>query len=178
MDFNVIKFFLVLILVLHQAELKLILMELLWDILVLLLVEVFSVEVWENLFELSIRFLKFRLVWLLSFMRLFMLWRKLKWWSLLMYGWNVIMLWFLLHLLLRLMSHCMLRNRWNTCLNYCGKIRFKVTHIFRKENASADKLTNLWFIHRESFHLYNRLPSNLFLEFFINKYSLPMYHFC
>jgi len=25
----------------------------------------------------------------------------------------------------------MLRNRWNTCLNYCGKIRFRVTHIFR-----------------------------------------------
>jgi len=23
----------------------------------------------------------------------------------------------------------MLRNRWNTCLNYCGKIRFRVTHI-------------------------------------------------
>jgi len=26
----------------------------------------------------------------------------------------------------------MLRNRWNVCLNYCGKIRFTDTHIFRK----------------------------------------------
>ena len=25
----------------------------------------------------------------------------------------------------------MLRNRWNTCLNFCGTIRFRVTHIFR-----------------------------------------------
>jgi len=37
----------------------------------------------------------------------------------------------------------MLHNRWNTCLNYCGKIRFRVTHIFREGNACADKLTNL-----------------------------------
>jgi len=29
----------------------------------------------------------------------------------------------------------MLRNRWNTCLNYCGKIRFWVTHIFRERNV-------------------------------------------
>jgi len=43
----------------------------------------------------------------------------------------------------------MLRNRWNTCLNYCGKIRFRVTHIFREGNACPNKLTNLGFIHRE-----------------------------
>jgi len=24
----------------------------------------------------------------------------------------------------------MFRNRWNTCLNYCGKIKFTVSHIF------------------------------------------------
>jgi len=72
----------------------------------------------------------------------------------------------------------MLRNRWNTCLNYYGKISFMVTHIFREGNACTDKLANLGFIHRESFHWYNRLTSNLFLEFFMNKYSLPMYHFC
>jgi len=46
----------------------------------------------------------------------------------------------------------MLRNRWNTCLTYCGKIRFTVSHIFCKGNACANKLTNLGFIHRESFH--------------------------
>jgi len=72
----------------------------------------------------------------------------------------------------------MFRNRWNTCLNYCGKIRFKVTHIFREGNVCADKLTNLGIIHGESFHWYNRLPFNLFLEFSMNRYSLPMYRFC
>ena len=42
----------------------------------------------------------------------------------------------------------MFRNRWDTCLNYCGKMRFRVTHIFREGNAYADKLANLGFIHR------------------------------
>jgi len=42
----------------------------------------------------------------------------------------------------------MFHNRWNTCLNYCGKIKFKVTHIFHEGNACVDKLTNLGFIHR------------------------------
>jgi len=51
--------------------------------------------------------------------------------------------------------------------------------IFREGNACADKLVNLRFMHRESFHWYNnRLSSSLFLEFFMNKYSLPMYRFC
>ena len=54
-------------------------------------------------------------------------------------------------------------SRWNTCLNYYEKIRFMVTRIFREENACADKLTNLGFIYRESFHWYNRLSSSLFL---------------
>jgi len=79
------------------------------------------------------------------------------------------------------MTHCLrelCRNRWNTCLNFCETIRSRITYIFREENACADKLTNLRFIYRESFHWYNRLPSSLFLEFFMNKYSLPMYHFC
>jgi len=53
-------------------------------ILVLLLVEVFSMGVSGSLFVLSLHFLKFRLLWLLSFMKLYMLWRKLKRWSLLM----------------------------------------------------------------------------------------------
>ena len=61
----------------------------------------------------------------------------------------------------------MLRNQWNTCLNYCGKIRFRVTHIFREGNVCADKLANLGFTHRESFNLYT-----LSLEFFMNRYSL------
>jgi len=72
----------------------------------------------------------------------------------------------------------MLWNHLNTFLNYCGKIRFSVTHIFREGNTCADKLANLEFIHRGSFHWYNRLPFSLVLEFFMNKYSLPMYRFC
>jgi len=42
----------------------------------------------------------------------------------------------------------------------------------------ADKLANLGFIHRKSFHWYNRLPASLFLEFFMNRYNLPMYRLC
>jgi len=72
----------------------------------------------------------------------------------------------------------MLRNQWSTCLNYCGKIGFRVTHIFREGNVCVDKLANLGFIHRESFHGYNRLPSSLFLEFFMNRYNLHIYRFC
>ena len=59
--------------------------------------------VWENLLVLFQRFLKFKLLWLLSFMELYMLWRKLKKWDLLMSGLNVILPWFVLRLLLRLM---------------------------------------------------------------------------
>jgi len=34
----------------------------------------------------------------------------------------------------------MLQNQWNTCVNYCGKIKFMFTHIFLEENECADKL--------------------------------------
>jgi len=36
-----------------------------------------------------------------------------------------------------------LHNRWNTCFNYCGKIKFEFTHIFCEGNVCADKLANL-----------------------------------
>jgi len=55
---------------------------------------------------------------------------------------------------------------------------FRITYIFREGNVCVDKLANLGFIHRESFYWYNRLPSSMFLEFFMNRYSLPMYRFC
>jgi len=38
------------------------------------------------------------------------------------------------------------------CVAFTTRVMFRVTHIFRKENACANKLTNLRFIHRESFH--------------------------
>jgi len=46
----------------------------------------------------------------------------------------------------------MFHNRWNTCLNYSEKIKFKITHIFHEGNVCVDKLANLGFIHRESFY--------------------------
>ena len=78
-----------------------------------------------------------------------MLWRKLKICGLLMYDLNVILSWFVLRLLLGLMfRECFVVDEY-TCLNYCRKIRFRVTHIFRERNACVDKLANLGFIHRE-----------------------------
>jgi len=47
-------------------------------ILVLLLVEIFFMGVWGSLLVFSLRFLKFSLLWLPSFMELYMLWKKLK----------------------------------------------------------------------------------------------------
>ena len=38
------------------------------------------------------------------------------------------------------------------CFVIDGKIRFTVSHIFHEENACADKLANLGFIRRKSFH--------------------------
>ena len=120
------------------------------------------IENWGSLLVLSLSFLKFTMLWLLSFMELYMLWRKLKRWSLLMSDLNVILSLFVLCLLLRLVQW-MFYNRSNTYLNYDEKIRFRVTHIFREGNAHANKLVNLEFIHRKSFHWYNRLLSSLFL---------------
>ena len=71
-----------------------------------------------------------------------------------------------------------LRNGWNTFLDYSGKISFRISHIFCEGNGCVDQLANLGFIHREKFHSYNRLLSTLFLEFFINRYKLPKYCFC
>ena len=73
----------------------------------MLLVEIFFIGVRGNVLVFSLHFLKFRLLWLLSFMELYMLWRKLKRWGLLivMYGLNVIMSWFVLRLLLGLMFY-------------------------------------------------------------------------
>ena len=125
----------------------------------------------------SLHFFMFRLLWLLSFMELYMLWRKFKRWDLLMYALNVILPCFVLRLLLGLL--------FRGCFVIDGILVLIVVEksslgllIFCEGNVCADKLSNLGFIHRKSFHWYNRLPSSLFLEFFMNKYSLPMYRFC
>ena len=111
----------------HQARLKLTLMELLGDILVLLLMEVFFVGVWGSLLVLSLHFLKFRLLWLMNFMKLYILWRKLK-----KRGLQMVYIVFIAKTNVR----WMFRNQWNNYLNYCGKIKL-VTHISREENVCA-----------------------------------------
>ena len=54
----------------------------------------------------------------------------------------------------------MFRNQWNICFNYCGKIRFRVTHIFRekKMHVRINWLIYYLFIYNHfigiiSFHL-------------------------
>jgi len=80
-----------------------------------------------------------------------MLCRKFKRWGLLMSGLNVVLPWVVLRLLLGLIFRgCFVIDE----ILVFGKIRFRVTHIFRERNACADKLANLWFIHRKSFHWY------------------------
>jgi len=61
-------------------------------------------------------------------------------------------------------------------LNYGRKIKFGVSHIFCEENACADKFDN-YALFIES-NWYNKLSSSFFLNFFINRYKLPMCHFC
>ena len=100
-----IKFFVLFLLdecSLHHTV-KLTLMGLLGDILDLLVVEVFSIGVWRSLLVVSLCFLMFRLLWLLNFMELYMLWRKLKMgltkvWL----DYDFVLPWFVLHLLLGL----------------------------------------------------------------------------
>ena len=84
------------------VRLKLILMMLLGILLILLLVVVFSMRVCGSLLVIYLLFLIFRLLCLLSFMELYMLLKKLKRCVLLVYGLNVIMSWFVLHVLLGL----------------------------------------------------------------------------
>jgi len=58
------------------------------------------------------------------------------------------------------------------------KSSLRFVTFFHEENVYADKFANLDFIHKEYFYWYNKLPYNIFLGFFINRYKLPMYHFC
>jgi len=92
---------------------------------------------------------------------------------------NVILYWFVLCLLLRLIFCGCFVIDGILVLITVGKSDLGLLIFFVKEmHACVDKLVNLEFIHRESFYWYNRLPYSLFLEFFINRYSLPMYRFC
>jgi len=151
--------------------------EALRGILVVLLVEVFSVRVWRSLLAFSVRFLKFRLVWLLSFMELYMLWRKLKRWSLLMSDLNVILHWFVLRFLLGLMFHgCFVIDGILVLITVRKSGLWLLIFFVKKMYVLISWL--IYVIHREPFHWYIRLPSSMFLKFFMNRYSLSMYRFC
>ena len=89
----------------------------------------------------------------------------------------MILPWLVLHLLLGLMFRGCFVIHEILILITVGKSGLRSLIFFREGNVCADKLTNLEFIHIESFHWYNRLSSSMFLEFFINRYSLPMYRF-
>jgi len=107
--------------------------------------------VWENLLDLSLRPLKFR------FMELYMLWKKLKRWGLLMSGWNVILFWFVLCLLLgQMFLGCFGIN--------------EILILITVEKSGIELL--IFFVKEMQFHWYNRLPYSMFLKFFMNKYSL------
>jgi len=94
-----------------------------------------------SLLEFSLYFLMFILLWLLNFMELYMFWRKLKSWVLLMSGWNVTLHWFVLRLLPRQMFlGCFVIDEI-LVLIIVEKSSF--THIFREGNTCVDKLANL-----------------------------------
>ena len=56
-----------------------------------------------------------------------------------------------------------------------AKLYLSLVIFFSWKECCVDKLANLIFIYIESFHLYNRFFSNLFLKFFINIHSLLIY---
>jgi len=121
-------------------------MELLGGILVLLLVEVFSVGVWGSLIGAFSVFLEVQNAIVAEFYGIIHVMEETQ---------KITNVWFecnsaLVCAAFTAMTNVpwMLRNRWNTCLNYCGKIKFRITHIFHKENACADKFANLGFIQR------------------------------
>jgi len=144
-------------------------MILLGILLILLLVVIFFMGVRESLLIVYLFSLMFKLLWLPSFMELYMLLNKFKRWVLLVHGLNVIMFWFMLHLRLWLMFlECFVIGETLLLIIVRNHLRFLT--FFRKGNAYADKLANLNSINREYFHEYNRFPFNLFLEFFINRY--------
>jgi len=72
----------------------------------------------------------------------------------------------------------MLCNRRKLVLINVEKSALGFFIIFRERNAFVDKFANLVFIHNEYFRWYNRLASNLFVGFFINRYKLSIYRFC
>jgi len=67
-----------------------------------------------------------------------------------MYDLNLILPWFVMHFLPGLMFRgCFVIDGILVLINV---EKSRVTHIFREGNACTDKLTNLRFIRRESFH--------------------------
>ena len=88
---------------------------------------------WNSNCYISLSFLKFKLLWIAEFDGVIHVMEEAQKMGLLMFGW----LWFFFGLCY---VYCyktnvfwMFRNQWNICRNYYGKIKFMVTHIFRKK---------------------------------------------
>ena len=131
-------------------------MVLLGVLLVLLLVVVFILRVWGSLLVIFLFSLIFKRLWLPSFYGVIHATEEAK-------KMGFTSLWIECDSVLlcaaftgRTNVHWILPNRWNTCLDYWGKIKFRISH-FHEGNACADKLINLGFINGEQFHWY-RLP--------------------
>ena len=59
-----------------------------------------------------------------------------------------------------------LKGRWRRCIQFCDKIEFKVSHIFREDKHCANKLTNPE-VHNRLIFLWNFvMPSYISLIFF------------
>ena len=97
--------------------------------------------------------------------------------SFLVFGLNVILPIFLSFLLLGLMFLWFSVICETNALIIMRKSDLGFLTFFCKDNVCADKLANLSFIHRKQFHWYKKVPCNLFLEFFINRYRLLKYRF-
>ena len=95
-----------------------------------------------------------------------------------MSGWNVTLSWFVLHLLLtQMFIGCFVIDEILVLITV-EKSGLRLLIFF--VNGMCVLIS--WLIYdlfiENLFHWYNRLSSSMFLAFFINRYSLPIYHFC
>ena len=69
------------------------------------------------------------------------------------------------------------RGRCRKCIKICKEIEFKVSHIFREGNHCTDKLASLGLENKLGFKCYDDLLVVIKLDFFYNRYQLPLFCF-
>jgi len=62
-------------------------------------------------------------------------------------------------------------------MKLCQEIEFRVSHIFHERNHCADKLALLGLENKLDFKWYVVLPVVIKLDFFHNRYQLPLFCF-